>query len=103
MILILSYSLTKIILWNLNSVGCRLQACIPSCFSRVQLCDPMDNNVLGTSVHGTILARLLKIPPRNLPDPKIESVSCVSCIASGFFTSEPIGKPGLQITMCFFW
>ena len=33
-------------------------------------------------------------PPGNLPDPNIEptSISCVSCIAGGFFTAEPSGK-----------
>ena len=32
-------------------------------------------------------------PPGDLPDPGIESVSCVSCIAEGFFTTEPRGSP----------
>ena len=32
-------------------------------------------------------------PPGDLPDPEIKPVSCVSCIAGGFFTTEPSGKP----------
>ena len=32
--------------------------------------------------------------PGDLPDPGTEcSFSCVSCIAGGFFTTEPLGKP----------
>ena len=31
-------------------------------------------------------------PPEELPDPGIKQ-TCVSCIARGFFTTEPLGKP----------
>ena len=31
-------------------------------------------------------------PPWDLPDPATEPLSCISCIAGGFFTTEPPGK-----------
>ena len=35
-------------------------------------------------------------PPGDLPHPWIETVVyCVSCIAGGFFTAEPSGKPAI--------
>ena len=39
-------------------------------------------------------SRLPVPPPGDLPDPGIRPVvSCVSCSAGGFFTTEPLGKP----------
>ena len=35
-------------------------ACTLSCFSCVQLCDPMDHSWLGSSVHGILQARILE-------------------------------------------
>jgi len=31
--------------------------------------------------------------PKDIPDPGIELISCVSCIEGGFITTEPSGKP----------
>ena len=66
--------------------------------SPVWLCDPMDCSLQGSSVHGIFLARILEwiaIPsakgsswPRDLTH-----ISCVSCIAGEFLTTEPLGKP----------
>ena len=36
-----------------------VRACMLSCFSRVQLCDPMDCSPPGSSVHGILQARIL--------------------------------------------
>ena len=73
------------------------------------LCNPMDCNLPGSSVHGIFQARILErvaisfsrdywsgLPfpsPGNLPDPRIEPESLA--LAGGFFTTEPPGK--LQI------
>ena len=52
----------------------------------------------GSSVHGIFHARILEwvaMPsPRGSSQPRDQSCnSCVSCIAGGFFTSEPLGNP----------
>ena len=74
-----------------------LCVCVPSCFSHVTLCDPMDCSPPGSLVHGILQARILEWVP--MPSSK-ESfwpgdrirVSCSSCVALGFFTAEPLGK-----------
>ena len=60
---------------------------------------------LWAAAHGIFLARLLEWvalsssrgswPPRNQT-----CISCVSCIAGGFFTAEPPGKPSGFSTHC---
>ena len=72
--------------------------CIFSYFGQVWLCNPTDCSLPGSSVHGIFLARILEwiaIPsakgsswPRDLTH-----ISCVSCIAGEFLTTEPLGKP----------
>ena len=59
---------------------------------------PIDCSPPDSSVHGISQARTLEwvavsfsrdsFQPRNWPQ-----VSCISCIAGGFFTTEPTGKP----------
>ena len=48
------------------------------------LCDPMDCSLLGSSLHGILQARTLEMViifySKDLPDPGIEHVSCVSCV-----------------------
>ena len=39
-------------------------------------------------------------PPGDLPNPGIEPASPVSCIAGGFFTIEPLGKPLCIQSIC---
>ena len=69
-------------------------------FSHIQLLvDPMDCSPPGSSVHGLLQARILEwvailssrgsSPPRNQ--------TRISCIAGGFFTDEPRGKPKPKI------
>ena len=61
------------------------------------LCDPMDCSPPGSSLHEILQTRILEwitMPSSgDLPDPVIEPLFCVSCIAGGFFTTEPPGKP----------
>ena len=50
------------------------------CFT---LCDPMNYNLPGPSVHGIFQARILErvaivLPPGGLPDPGIEPVSALA-------------------------
>ena len=57
------------------------------------LCDSMDHNLLGSSVHEILQARILEwvaFPlPGDLPDPGIEPVSLLSpTLAGGFFTTS---------------
>ena len=60
-------------------------------------CDPMDCSPPGSSVHGTIPARILKwlpFPPSgDLPDPGIKPLSPAALAPEGgFSTTEPPGK-----------
>ena len=66
--------------------------------SRWTLCDPMDCSPPGSSVHGIFQARILEwvvLPSSRGPSrPRDQTcVSQVSCIAGGFFTAEPLGRP----------
>ena len=62
--------------------------------SRVRLCDPVDCNLPGSSVHGILQARILDgLPfpsPGDLPDPGIEPGS--PALQADALTSEPPGK-----------
>ena len=55
---------------------------VPSHFSLVRLCNPMDCNPPGFSVFGILQARILEwLPfpsPRDLPDPRIKPKSPVA-------------------------
>ena len=67
---------------------------VPSRFSHVWLCDPMDCSPPGSSGHGIFPARILESvaisSSRGSSQPKDRS--CVSCIAGIFLTTEPPGK-----------
>ena len=74
--------------------------------SRVWLfCDPIDFSPPGSSVHGISQTRILEwvaicfskgsSQPRNR--------ICASCIAGGFFTAEPPGKPLLLNSLLLFF
>ena len=67
-----------------------------------QLClilfDLMDCSPPGSSVHGILQAQILEwvafSSSRGFSPPRDQTgVSCVSCIAGRFFTTEPPGKP----------
>ena len=67
------------------------------------LCDPMNSNLPGSSVHGILQARILEwvaFPsPGNLPDPGIEPRS--PTLQADSLPSEPPGKPSLKIAPIF--
>ena len=70
------------------------------------LCDPMDNSLPGSSVHGILQARILSewvaIPfSRGYSWPR--DGTQVSCIAGRFFLSEPPGKPLFYHMMKLYW
>ena len=56
-------------------------------FSHVRLCDPMDCNPPGSSVHGTLQARILEwvAMPSFRGSSQSKDQTRVSLIASGFF------------------
>ena len=88
-----------------HNVAC---ACVLSC-SCLTLCDQMDCGLPGSSIHGILQARILErvaMPSfRGSSQPRDRTcVSCGSCIAGGFFTAEPSGKPSyMYICMCFMY
>ena len=73
-------------------------ACVLSC---VCLCDPMDHNLPGSSVHGIVQARILEwlaissSRVSSWPRDQIHG----ACITGGFFTSEPPGKPHRHVLL----
>ena len=82
---------------------CWAQSClIQSCLI---LCDPVDYSPPGSSVHGIFQVSILEWVAisfsRGSSQPRGRTrVSGVSCIAGGFFTAEPPGKPALiQISL----
>ena len=65
------------------------------------LCEPMDSSPLDSSVHGILRARIPKGVA--MPGSRASSwsrdqayVSCVSCVAGRFFTTEPLRKPPVK-------
>ena len=84
--------------WQLNHKG----SVQPRAFVHVQsnpaLCDPVDYSPPGSSVHGIFQARILEwvaiSSSRESSSPRVlPCISRVSCIAGGFFTTVPPGKP----------
>ena len=64
---------------------------------------PMDCSPPDSSVHGILQARTLEwvatLSSRGSSQPRDQThISCGSCIAGRFFTTEPLGKPYLHIT-----
>ena len=73
--------------------------CVRVCAQATQscptLCDPVDCSPLGSSVHGILQARILEwvaLPSSRGSSPPWH-LTCISCIARGFFTAETPGKP----------
>ena len=68
------------------------------------LCDSMDYGPPGSSVHGILQSSILKwvaMPSSRGSSPSRDWTQ-VSCIAGGFFTAEPPGKPCICAYMCIF-
>ena len=79
---------------------CYVLRCAQSLQLCLTLCDPVDCSPPGSSVCGILQARILEWVA--MPSSKESSwfrdrthISCRSCIAGGFFTSEPLGKPNM--------
>ena len=78
-----------------------------SYFIRVQLCDPRDCSLPGSSVHGIPYARILErlaiCYSRGSSRPRDQThVSCISCSGRQvLFTTVPPGKPGLSLLASF--
>ena len=86
--------LLYIYLLESNDVTC----CAQSFQSGPTLHDPADYSPLVSCVHGILQAKILEwvaMPfSRESSPPRDQThVSCISSIASGFFTVEPLGKP----------
>ena len=63
------------------------------------LCDLMDRSLPGSSVHVILKARILEWVAISFSRGSFQSRDwiCVSCIAGGFFTTKPPGKPRPKI------
>ena len=76
--------------------------CKLSCLT---LSDRMDCSPPGSSVHGIFQARILEwvtiSSSRGSSQPRDRTQ--VSCIASGFFTAEPSGKPPGMVLLIYCW
>ena len=70
-------------------------ACMPSCFSRVRLCNPVDCSPPDSSVHRILDASILEwvAMPSSRGSSLPRDQACGSCLASRFFTAEPPGQP----------
>ena len=72
-------------------------ACMLNHLSCPTLCDSTDYSLPNSSVHGILQARILEwvaMPSSRESWPRDWTlISWSSCIAGGFFTAEPLGKP----------
>ena len=66
-----------------------------SCFSHVQLCDPMDCSLPGSSIRGIFKARVLEwmVISSSRWSSWLMVPTCIFCIPDRFFTAKPTGKP----------
>ena len=58
------------------------------------VCNPTDCSPPGSSIHGILQARILEwvVIPFSRGSSRPRNRTQVSCVAGGFFTSEPPGK-----------
>ena len=74
--------------------------CVLSRFSQVWLCDSMDCSPSGSSVHGSLQARIRgchALLQGNLPDPGIKPASLMSPpLAGRFFTTSAVWEARLE-------
>ena len=59
------------------------------------LCDPIDGSPPGSPIPGILQARILEWAALSFSKRSsgCRDQTCVSCIAGGFFTTEPLRKP----------
>ena len=86
----------------ISDVSEQVCACLLSCFSCVQICDPMHCSRPGSSVHGILQARILEwvAMPSSRGSSGARDQTCISCIAGRFFTAKPLGKPPAVFRGC---
>ena len=72
-----------------------LDCCYAVSKSCLTLCDPLDGSLPSSSVHGISQARILECVAIFFSGGsfRLRDQTQVSCIAGGFFTTEPPGKP----------
>ena len=83
--------------WNCHNIVNRLCMRAQSLQSCPTLCDPVDCSPPGSSIHGILQARILEWIAFSFSKGSSQPgdwtlVSCISCIADGFFTTEPPRK-----------
>ena len=72
-------------------------------FSHVRLCDPINYNLPGSSVHGILQARILEGVATSSSRNQTHG-SCRYCIAGRFFTAEPPEKlPTNRYLIFIYW
>ena len=72
----------------------RTCVCSKSLQSCLTLCNPMDCSPPGSSVHKNSPGKNTGVGCHGSSEPRDQTcVSCGSCLAGGFFTAEPLGKP----------
>ena len=71
------------------------------CSVCLTLCNPMDYSLPGSSTHGILQARILEwvAIPFSRRSSWPGNQTWISCIADGFFTTEPPEKPNSQATL----
>ena len=71
-----------------------IHPCVLSLQSCLTLCDPVDHSLPGSSVLGILQIRILKwvAIPSYRGSAQSRDQTQISCIAGGFFTTEPLGK-----------
>ena len=80
------------------SVSICVCVCVCVCaLSCPTLCDPTNCSPPASSVYGILQSRILEWVAESLSGVSSQpkdwtQVSCISCIAGGFFTAEPAGK-----------
>ena len=72
--------------------------CVPSRFSRIWLCNPVECSLPGSFIHGILQAGIpewIAMPSfRGYSQPRDQTcISCLPALAGGFFTLAPPGKP----------
>ena len=94
------YSLWKDLPLNKLSCEWSKELCVHAKLlqSSLTLCSPMDCSPLDLSVHGILQVGILEwvamSASRGSSWPRDRTrISCISCIAGEFFTTEPTGKP----------
>ena len=65
-------------------------------------CNPMDYSPPGSSVHGISQARIVEwvVISFSRGSSRPRDRNCVSCVADGFFITQPPGKPRCPGTSC---